>query len=452
MKEIFEKQLAWFRSGATREMDNRINSLKRLREALRRHESELLRALRNDLGKTPEEAYMTELAPVYAELGCMIRNLARWSRPQERPVWRERMFGHGVVYREPYGVVLNIAAWMEPIRLSLVPLIDAVAAGNCVMVSPSPRALRTAGAVNMVLRESFRTDHVIMTEAGAEPVERLLALPFGKIFFSGTAEDARAVLHGAAETLTPCALELPGKNPVVVMADADIGRAARSIVCAKALSAGQSCWAPDYVLVARTAETDLLTALRAEIVSQFGTHPMDSYDFPRVASQAHFDRLTGMIAGENVFCGGGWNRDTLKIEPTVISRPNVDSPLLREPVFGPVLPVVSYGTIQEAVQVMRQTPVPRAMFCFSEDVRAARRLMRDMRFGGGRVNDCGFQAATPRLPFGGEGDSGMGSYGGRAGFECFTRPKSVYIAPKAESRSRYAPRQGTLNEMHRTFG
>ena len=227
MKEMFENQLAWFRSGATRELDNRINSLKRLREALRRHESELLRALRNDLGKTPEESYMTELAPVYAEIACMTRNLARWSRQRERPAWGEGLFGRRVAFREPYGVVLNIAAWMEPLRLSLVPLVDAVAAGNCVMLSPSPRALRTASAVNMVLRESFRTDHVTMTEAGAEPVERLLALPFGKIFFSGTAEDARTVLHGAAETLTPCALELTGKNPVIVMADADIARAAR---------------------------------------------------------------------------------------------------------------------------------------------------------------------------------------------------------------------------------
>ena len=452
MKEKFENQLAWFRSGATRELDNRINSLKRLREALRRHESELLRALRNDLGKTPEESYMTELAPVYAEIACMTRNLARWSRHRERPAWGEGLFGRRVAFREPYGVVLNIAAWMEPLRLSLVPLVDAVAAGNCVMLSPSPRALRTASAVNMVLRESFRTDHVTMTEAGAEPVERLLALPFGKIFFSGTAEDARTVLHGAAETLTPCALELTGKNPVIVMADADIARAARSIVCAKGLAAGQSSWAPDFVLVARAAETDLLTALRAEIVSQFGAHPMDSYDFPRVASPEHFERLTGMIAGENVFCGGGWNRDTLKIEPTVVSRPQPDSPLMREPVFGPVLPVLSYGAIQEAVQLMRQLPAPRALYCFSDDEGAARRLMRDMRFGSGRINDCGTRAASPQVPSGGVGESGMGDCCGRAGFECFTRQKGVYIAPKMERPPCCAPRQGTLNEMHRTFG
>ena len=171
MKEKFDAQLAWFHSGATRDLDNRINSLKRLREALRRHESELLRALREDLGKTPEESYLTEIAVVYAEIDAMLAGVKRWARERERFLWREKLFARGVIYRDPYGVVLNVAAWMEPVRLCLVPLVDAVAAGNCVMLSPSPRAPRTAAAVNMVLRESFRSDHVTMTEGGAEAVE-----------------------------------------------------------------------------------------------------------------------------------------------------------------------------------------------------------------------------------------------------------------------------------------
>lgn len=451
MKEKFDAQLAWFHSGATRDLDNRINSLKRLREALRRHESELLRALREDLGKTPEESYLTEIAVVYAEIDAMFAGVKRWARKRERFLWREKLFARGVIYRDPYGVTLNVAAWMEPVRLCLVPLVDAVAAGNCVMLSPSPRAPRTAAAVNMVLRESFRSDHVTMTEGGAEAVEQLTALPFDKLFFSGTAEDGRAVLRQAAETLTPAALELTGKNPVVVMADADVAKAARRIVFAKTLAAGQSCFAPDYVLVARPAETALLTALRAEIVEQFGARPMQSYDYPRVASEAHFDRLIEMIEGQNVFCGGGWDEKALKIEPTVISRPALDSALMAEPVFGPLLPVIPYGSSQEAVKIMRRTSAPHALYCFSEDIAAARRLMRDMRFGGGCINDCGMQASSAKLPFGGVGESGMGSYRGRAGFECFTRPKSVYIAAQSDPQLRYAPREGSLNEMHRWF-
>ena len=451
MRELLQTQSAWFRSGATREIDNRVDALKRLRAALERHESELLRALGADLGKTPEESYLTELGPVYTEIRCMLHSVRRWSRTSVRPLFGPLSFARSLLSRDPYGVVLVVAGWTRPLLLCLIPLVDAIAAGNCVTVCPSLRVPRTARAIDIVLRESFRSDHAAITQGGRDAFAELVSYSFDKVFFSGTPEDGRRILRAAAETLTPVTLELDGKNPAVVMADADIRLAARRIVYAKMLNAGQTCDAPDYVLAAKSVETQLLSALRAEIVEQFGRRPLESRDLPRVASEDHFERLTGLLQGQNVFCGGGWNASALKLEPTIVSRPKMDSPLMAEPIYGPILSVLPYGAMQEAVQMMRTLPAPYALYCFTTDIRAGRRLMRDLPFGVGCLNDCGMQALSPALPSGGVGESGMGSYRGREGFLCFSRPKGIYLASNLDAELRYAPRRGNLSALRRAL-
>ncbi len=450
MRETVRRLAAYYESGQTRSPAARIEALKKLQNALRRHEAALLRALEQDLGKSAEEAYMTEIGFVYAELRHAIHHLRGWSHPRFALASVAQMPARGRVLRDPYGVALILAPWNYPLQLSLAPLIAAVAAGNCAVLRPSSQAPKTAEAMAAVLRESFRPEHVTLSLGDSRAASALLALPFDKIFFTGSPAVGREVMRAASERLIPVTLELGGKSPVIVAADADIPLAARRIVFGKFLNAGQTCVAPDYVLVAKSIENALLTSLCAEIARQYGASPLESPDLPTIVSSRHFDRLTGLMEGGRLICGGQTDARLRKIAPTVLTGVSPDAPVMQEEIFGPILPVLTFRTMEDALTMVRARPAPLALYLFTQDKDAARRVMRDLPFGGGCVNDCVVHLASARLPFGGVGQSGMGSYHGRAGFDCFSREKSVLIASERfDVPVRYAPRKGKLGLLRR---
>ncbi len=450
MIETLNLQRAFFQSGATADITMRKTALRLLKETIVRHEAGLIDALRADLGKSAEEAYITEIGFVLGEIGFALKRLSLWALPRPAVPSLAQLPGRAAVYREPYGVALILSPWKYPFQLALAPLAAAVAAGNCAVLRPSSAAPKTAAMLSKIVAESFRPEHVTVAGGGADTASALTRLPFDKIFFTGSPAVGREVLRAAAENLVPATLELGGKCPAIVAADADIALAARRIVFAKCLNAGQTCVAPDYVLVARPAEAALLAALAAQIAAQFGAEPLDSPDLGAIIDERRFDRLVGLLGEGSAFCGGRYERAVRKIAPTVLTGVPDDSPVMREEIFGPILPVRAYATAEEAMAFVRAQPKPLSLYLFTADMASARRVMRDAAFGGGCVNDCAMHLTNPRLPFGGVGESGMGAYHGKAGFQCFSREKAVlYASRKVDPAIRYAPRAGRLSLFKR---
>ncbi len=450
MEALFQKQKAFFESGRGRSPSARVQALRQLLLALSHHEEALLAALSQDLGKTAEEAYMTEIAQVREELKYAIRRLRLWSIPAVAWPTVGQMPGHGRVLRDPYGVTLILSPWNYPVLLSLAPLVAAIAAGNTVILRPSAQAPQTARTLFTLLRDAFPEEQAAVVLGGQDAARTLLSLPFDKIFFTGSPAIGRQVLEAAAKNLTPVTLELGGKSPVVVCADADIDLAARRIVFAKGLNAGQTCVAPDYVLVARPVLDAFISAVKNEIERQFGKNPLESADLPPVISERHYERLCALLSDGVIAAGGQYDPERRKIAPTVLTDVSMESAVMQEEIFGPILPVLPFDTMDQALAKVRQMPHPLAFYLFTKDGAAARRVMRDMRYGGGCVNDCAMHLASPRLPFGGVGQSGMGAYHGKEGFRCFTRPKSVlYASAHVDLPVRYAPRKGKLSFLKR---
>ncbi|MDL2317597.1 aldehyde dehydrogenase [Eubacteriales bacterium OttesenSCG-928-A19] len=445
MRNLLEQHRAYYRSGNTRDARMRVEALRKLQTTMKRRETALLRAIAADLSKAPEEAYMMELGIVYSELRYAIRHLRRWGRPRFALPSIGQLPGHGRVLRDPYGVVLILAPWNYPIQLTLVPLIAAVAAGNCAVVRPSSSAPRTAKVIAAILEESFTSGHVSAVLGESSVAAELTALPFDKIFFTGSPSVGREVMRAASANLVPVSLELGGKSPAVVAADANIKLAARRIVWGKFVNAGQTCVAPDYVLVNRKVEKQLLEAMRDEVARQYGRDPVHNPDLAAIVSDRHFARLSNMLGDGRLVCGGQTDPDTRKIAPTILTGVAEDDPLMRDEIFGPILPVITFKTMEEAMTSVRSRPHPLAFYLFTEDQDAARRVMRDMTFGGGCVNDTVLHVASNRLPFGGVGNSGMGVYHGKYGYECFSREKGIFMAStRMDVPVRYPPWQGKM--------
>lgn len=452
MQRLLDAQRAYYHEGDMRVSAARVEALKKLQTSIKRHEGRVLRALATDLGRAPEEAFMTEVGTVYAELTHALRRLKSWSRPRLVLPSRAQMHGYGQILREPYGVVLILSPWSSPFQMTVIPLIEAVAAGNCAVLRSSSNAPKTAAVLSGIIQESFRPVHVAMARCETDTAQTLWSMPFDKIFFAGSASVGHKVLQTASERLTPVTLALGGKCPAIVAADADITLAARRIVWAKCLGSGQSCVAPDYVLVAKRVENTFLQALHDQITAQYGQDPVHNHDLAAIVGDSHFERLTRLLQDGRLICGGQTDPQKSKIAPTVLTGVKDTDPVMQEEIFGPILPVLSFRTMEEALSRVRARPTPPALYLFTSDKAASRRVMRDAEFGGGCVNDCVQQMAVTRLPFGGAKESGMGTYLGKAGFECFSRPKPVFVASaRMDPSLRYAPRKGKLPRLKRLY-
>ena len=422
---ILKRQREFFASGRTIDVDFRVDSLKKMERWIRGHDGDIASALREDLNKPPFEAYATETGVVLDELRYTLRHVRGWCRPARMFTNVKTFPSSGARYPEPYGEALIMSPWNYPFMLTLTPLVAAVAAGNCAVVKPSAYSRASSAVIGRLCAEVFDAGHVTAVAGGREENAALLGERYDVILFTGSAAVGRTVMEAAAKHLTPVTLELGGKSPCVVDETADIRRAARRIAWGKFLNAGQTCVAPDYVLAHSSVKRRLTAEIAEATRSLYGEKPLENPDYPKIINEKHFRRLLGLMEGESAASGGGSDPARLRIEPTLLDGVRWDSPVMGEEIFGPILPILAYDDRDEAVRLLNARPKPLAAYIFTASRDAERYFLRNLSFGGGCVNDTVTHLSVPRLPFGGVGESGMGSYHGKAGFDTFTHYKSV---------------------------
>jgi aldehyde dehydrogenase (NAD+) len=449
---VVEKLRRYFLTGATRPVSFRIKQLRALEEAVNRGEQEILEALYADLRKSPVDAYSSEVGFVQADITHALRHIQRWTRPERRRTPLVAWPGSSAVYPEPYGVALLISPWNYPFQLTLSPLVGAVAAGNCVCIKPSELAPHTSRVIARLIGETFPVEYVAAVKGDREAVQALLQERFDHIFYTGSATVGRVVMEAAAQHLTPVALELGGKSPCIVCNGVDIETTARRILWGKFLNAGQTCVAPDYVLVDRHIERALLDALSRTLERFYGESPHRSEDFGRIVNRRHFDRLVKLLSHGRVAHGGEYDEQDLYIGPTVMTEVDRHSPLMQEEIFGPILPVIPFDNLDEVLETLAQKPKPLALYLFARDKDVQKRVIAETSSGGVCINDTISHILGKDLPFGGVGLSGMGTYHGKAGFDCFTHYKSVMRrAAWIDPSLRYPPASISLPALKRVY-
>ena len=417
-------QRGYFASGATLPLEARRAALRRLYGELRQREGDVAAALRADLGKCPEEAYMCETGLLLGGIRYLERHLPALMRARRAPTPLTQFRARSFVSPSPLGAVLIISPWNYPFLLSLGPLAAAVAAGNTAVLKPGASAPASAALIAEIIRSAFPPEHVLAVTGGREENAGLLDARFDRIFFTGGAAAGREVLRRAAEHLTPVTLELGGKSPCIVDGTADIALAARRIACGKLINCGQTCVAPDYVLCDARVETELLSALAAEFRRQC-PDALGDESYGHMVNARHFERVRALIDPQKVVYGGGCDPRSLKIEPTLLAGVTAADAAMGEEIFGPVLPVLTYRTLDEAVAFVESRPRPLALYLFTRSRENKKRVLARCRFGGGCINDTVVHLTNEHLPFGGVGESGMGAYHGRRGFEEFSHLRGV---------------------------
>lgn len=425
IKKLTEKQRSLFRSGRTLPAKTRLSALKKLEEAVLCHESELLNALKLDLGKSSAESYMCEIDLLLSEIRYLRRHLRRWMKERQVLTPLSQFCSRSFQKPSPYGVVLIMSPWNYPVLLTLEPLADALAAGNTAVLKPSAYAPHTSRVLEKLIRDSFPSCYVSVVTGGRQENASLLNQRFDYIFFTGGKTVGSLVMRRASEHLTPITLELGGKSPCIVEKTADISVAARRIVFGKFLNCGQTCVAPDYILCDHRIRDDLIRALKKEILRQFGPNPLLNPAYGKIISQKHFHRIARLLSSGTIVHGGQTDEASLKIEPTLLSPAGWNDPVMQEEIFGPLLPVLTYDSLEDAIRIIEERPHPLAFYLFTKDKKLARHILSVCSFGGGCVNDTIIHLATSRMGFGGFGESGMGSYHGKAGFDTFSHQKSI---------------------------
>ncbi|MDD4499490.1 MAG: aldehyde dehydrogenase [Bacteroidales bacterium] len=429
MKELSylqQQQREFFLSGKTRELSFRQEALKKLSECVIRRKTEILDALHTDLNKSATEGEMTEISVLQEEIRYVSKHMRKWSKPLNVKTPLVLFPARSYRIAEPYGVVLIMSPWNYPLLLSLEPLVGAIAAGNCAVIKPSAYSPATSSIIARIIAECFPPEYCTVVEGGREENSGLLALPFDYIFFTGSTTVGKKVMEAASANLIPVSLELGGKSPVIIHKSADVDLAAKRIVFGKFINAGQTCVAPDYILVPESLR-DRLQERLCHWINTF--YPADEQgvikNYPRMVNEKHFDRVLGLLNNEKILFGGESIRQTLTINPTVLTDVFPDSGVMQEEIFGPVLPILTYITLNEAIEFVRSRPKPLALYLFTKDKKAREKVLRELSYGGGCVNDTLVHVASSYLPFGGVGYSGMGSYHGKASFDTFTHYKSI---------------------------
>lgn len=422
---VVERQKQYFLTGETRSIPFRREQLIKLREAVLRFEPELLDALKRDLNKSEAEAYTTEIGIVLSEIRIALRHVRRWSKPDRVRTPMTHFGASSRIVPEPYGTTLIIGPWNYPVNLMLVPVVSAIAAGNTIVMKPSEMAPATSRTLAALVRETFRPEYVALLEGEASVSTELLKRPFDHIFFTGSPQVGRIVMEAAAKQLVPVTLELGGKSPCIVHKDARLALAAKRVVYGKLTNAGQTCVAPDYLLVHKEAKAELLKEIANAVEAFYGQEPLRDPDYGRIVNERHYRRLLGYLEEGRIAYGGQTDDEALQIAPTLLEGVSTNSRVMREEIFGPILPVLEYETTEELLAIVRANPKPLALYVFSENARFQQDIIREVPFGGGCVNDTLMHLGTPYLPFGGVGTSGLGSYHGEHGFRTFSHYKSV---------------------------
>lgn len=452
IKDILQQQNHFFSSGKTIPAEFRLKQLESLKEAMIRHEADLAAALKEDLGKSRMESYMCEIGLTLSELTWMQKHLRSLMRSKRVSTPAAQFAAKSFRSPSPYGTVLIMSPWNYPVLLTLDPLIDAIAAGNTAVVKPSAYAPCTFDVMKTMIEECFPAHYVAVVDGGRAENQALLQQRFDMIFFTGGKTVGREVLRHAAEYLTPVTLELGGKSPCIVDSTAKIRLAAKRIVFGKYLNCGQTCVAPDYILCDKRIRDELITAILAEIEKQFGKEPLKNPNYGTIINEKHFERILGLINREKLVYGGQSEPELLRIAPTVLNNITWDDAVMGEEIFGPLLPILTFDTLDEALDTVESHPHPLALYFFSEDKAAQKKVLDTCRFGGGCINDTIIHLATSDMPFGGVGESGMGSYHGRVGFETFSHYRSI-VDKKTwmDLPIRYQKYTGLKEKMMRMF-
>ena len=422
---IIESQRKFFQSGATLSVKFRIEMLKKLYSAVKKYETEIGKALTADLGKSDFEGFMCETGLTLSEIGYMIKHTKKFAKPKKVRTPLAQFASKSYKKPSPYGNVLIMSPWNYPFLLTIDPIADAIAAGNTVVVKPSAYSPATSAIIEKIITECFPSKYVAVITGGRKENAALLEKKFDFVFFTGSQTVGKEVLRHTAEHLTPAVLELGGKSPCIVDSSAKIKLAAKRIVFGKYLNCGQTCVAPDYILCEKSVKDELVKEIIVQIKKQYGDKPLENPDYGKIVNEKHFERVFGLIEPQKVVFGGGRDASKLKIEPTVMDNVTWEDVVMQEEIFGPIMPILTFDDFDEVYTVLKDKPKPLALYLFSHNKKHIREITERCSYGGGCINDCVIHLATSEMGFGGVGESGMGSYHGKDGFDTFSHTKSI---------------------------
>ncbi|HHC5869588.1 TPA: aldehyde dehydrogenase [Staphylococcus aureus] len=454
IEQKFYDSKAFFNTQQTKDISFRKEQLKKLSKAIKSYESDILEALYTDLGKNKVEAYATEIGITLKSIKNARKELKNWTKTKNVDTPLYLFPTKSYIKKEPYGTVLIIAPFNYPFQLVFEPLIGAIAAGNTAIIKPSELTPNVARVIKRLINETFDANYIEVIEGGIEETQTLIHLPFDYVFYTGSENVGKIVYQAASENLVPVTLELGGKSPVIVDETANIKVASERICFGKFTNAGQTCVAPDYILVHESVKDDLITALSKTLREFYGQNIQQSPDYGRIVNLKHYHRLTSLLnsAQMNIVFGGHSDEDERYIEPTLLDHVTNDSAIMQEEIFGPILPILTYQSLDEAIAFIHQRPKPLSLYLFSEDENATQRVINELSFGGGAINDTLMHLANPKLPFGGVGASGMGRYHGKYSFDTFTHEKSyIFKSTRLESGVHLPPYKGKFKYIKAFF-
>lgn len=451
-KALLESQKSYFKNGFTKPIDFRIKQLNALKKLLKDNEQAIIDAVYKDFRKSPFETFGTEIGLVINEINYALKNIYKWVKPKNVPTALVNFPSKNYILNEPYGSVLIISPWNYPVQLCFLPLVGALAAGNTAILKPSELTPNTSRLLSELISIYFNPMTVYAVEGGVETSQKLLELDFNYIFFTGSTRVGKIIMKFAAERLIPVTLELGGKSPCIVDESANLEVSAKRIIWGKFVNGGQTCVAPDYILVQESIKDDLLRELNHAVESLYGADPSKSEDYPRIINDVHFERLASLLNDGTIEVGGITDSKSRYISPTILSNVNWDSPIMQDEIFGPLLPVLTYSDLDDAVNQIHQTPRPLALYIFTNNPTTERKILEQVSFGGGAINDTIAQYGNHHLSFGGVGASGFGSYHGKASFDTFSHRKSIMKKNfLVDIPIRYAPYDGKIKWLKTIF-
>ena len=449
---IIQNQRDYFKSGKTLSYKARRQTLLKLKDCIKKNEDAIFAALKEDLGKSPAESFMTEVGLFYDDIDYNLKKLKKHMKPKRCGSPLSIFPAKSHIIQNPYGLVLIISPWNYPFLLTLEPLADALAAGNCCVVKPSELSPATTGVMTKIIEETFPKELVSFVNGGADECKALLEEKFDYIFYTGNTTVGRYVMEKASAHLTPVTLELGGKSPVIVSKNSNLKLAARRVAFGKFMNAGQTCVAPDYVLVEKAVHDDFVKLLKEEIEKMYGSDPISNDIYGKIINKRHFDRICNLIDKNKLVYGGKTDEATLKISPAIMDGVTEEDAIMKEEIFGPVIPLLTVENLDEAYNYIQKNPHPLALYLFTNDSREEKKFIYGLQFGGGCVNDVMVHVSNHNLPFGGIGDSGLGIYHGEYSFETFSHPKAIVKGSTLIDFSvRYQPLTSFKNAILRIF-
>lgn len=449
--EILKKQRKFFNTGKTKNIKYRLEHLKKLKKSILENEEEIKKALKLDLNKSESESYMTEIGMTLSELSYDIRHVKSWCKNKRVGTPLAHFPSRSFISKEPYGVTLILSPWNYPFMLLIEPLIGAICAGNCAVLKPSEFAPNTANVIEKIIKECFEEDYVTVIQGDKDVSQALIEKNFDYIFYTGGTKVGKIVMQEASKNLVPFTLELGGKSPCIIDEKYNMHLAAKRLLFGKLLNAGQTCIAPDYVLVNENVKEELVEEFKKVLKEFLGENVIENEDYPKIVNERHFARLSNLIEGEKILIGGKTDKKLLKIEPTILDNPKIDSKVMSEEIFGPILPIISYKTIEDAIAYVKKFEKPLALYMFTNDKKIQNKIMNEISFGGGCINDTIIHIANSNMGFGGVGYSGIGNYHGKRSFDTFSHERSITKKYGLDLPMRYMPYNDFKDKLIRMF-